>query len=209
MNRMIIFPLFMMTIITLVAFFGYGTSLPTDDVIGGGYWYNSPSGSEIYYWHESDTGINYLALSDVIADLDGYYNPNGPYEESPFRLVNLDTAEIIHYDGLTDFEEKLGTSSDPSKIVGIINTPVFWAFVIGGIVLATAFGFHLFGSGLSEYSQRLTLIGIIYGGVWIFLTVNSTPLLNDSMLYPFGWLLYVGLTLMFIFGIVGEMQEAG
>lgn len=210
MNKMIIFPLFIMIMITLVSFFGYGQSLPDDsDIVDAGGWDNKPTGSEIYYWHDSSSGIDWLALSDVIADLDGYYNPNGPYEESPFRLVNLDSGEIKHYDGLSDFYSKIGIQQTPETIIGILDTPVFWAFIIGGIVVAVAFGLQVFGSGMSEYSQRLTFIGVVYGGVWTFLTFNSTDLLNDELLYPFGWLIYVGLTLMFIFGIVHEMQEAG
>lgn len=207
MNKLILFPLLILTLVTLVAFFVNDTALPSDSTeINSGSWVNLPAGSGIWYWHDDSSGINWIAMSDTMADLDGYYSPYDAYHESPFHLVNLATGDVQYYDSLSDFEDHIGVETKQNYVSGIFNTPVFWAFVIGGITVATALGIQVFGTGLSEYSQKLALIAIIYAGVWIFLTVNSYSLLNDETIYPFGWLSYVGLTLMFIFGVVSDME---
>lgn len=206
MNKLIMFPLFILILITLVAFFGFGTDISDEETaLPSGEWEEGTGlDSGIYFWYGTDGSV-WQAGAD---GWDGYWTPDGIHKEDPFILVNLETYEIIHYEGITEFNESNGVS-DAKNFSKLFDTPAFWLFIVAGITAAVAFGIKIFDTGLSEYSQRLALIAIIYGGVWIFLTAVSTPLLNDTALYPFGWLVYIGLTLMFIFGIVTDAQEAG
>lgn len=205
-NKLILFPLFIMILITLLSYFAFATDIPgnEDTQVPTGHW-EEGSGlhAGIYYWH-GDDGSVWQSGPDGWS---GFWTPIGIHREDPFILVDLSTKEVLHYEGITEFNDSNGTS-DAKSFSKIFDTPAFWLFIISGMAAAVAFGIKIFGTGISEYSQRLALIAIIYGGVWIFLTAVSTDLLNDETLYPFGWLVYTGLTLMFIFGIVTDAQEA-
>lgn len=70
------------------------------------------------------------------------------------------------------------------------------------ILIGALVGINLMGSGLNSESVKLIIIGISYLGVWAIFTVLAYPMIFDFPL--FGTIIYIGLTLMFILGIIDK-----
>ena len=135
-----------------------------------------------------------------------YFNPSlAENQHKSFELFNMDSGNIEYYD---DYEDFLGTYTDaPSSNFGvsdIFDTDAFWLIIAGILTIGTVLGVAIFGSGLSEWAQRMIFIYGGYGALWLFLSAGASDLLLESVLGVFGSLMYIGLTLTFIVGVVME-----
>ena len=70
-------------------------------------------------------------------------------------------------------------------------------------VLAGLIGFSFLGSGLSESSVRIILWVTVYGAIWGLFSVLSMSLIVAIELY--GSLIYIGLTGMYVFGVIQKL----
>ena len=75
------------------------------------------------------------------------------------------------------------------------------------IVLATAVGIQVLGSGLSPETVRIIVIGTAYGGLWIMFSLLAEPLI--SSIAVFGSLIYISLTIGYIWGVVQKIAGGG
>ena len=75
------------------------------------------------------------------------------------------------------------------------------------VVLATAVGIQVVGSGLSPETVRIIVIGTAYGGLWIMFSLLAEPLISSIAI--FGSLIYVTLTIGYIWGVVQKIAGGG
>ncbi|MBA7494962.1 hypothetical protein ES702_05540 [subsurface metagenome] len=87
--------------------------------------------------------------------------------------------------------------------------PVFGAIgiFIVIIVIVGFIGLQIFGSGLSELSVKVISGVIIYGGLWAIVSVLSMPLILS--IEVFGSLIYLGLTIIYVVGVVNKLYGGG
>lgn len=83
--------------------------------------------------------------------------------------------------------------------------------ITGILVLAitagAAVGFNILGSGLTTYSQKLIFNSILYGGIWVALTINSSLIIfSDS--YHITGLLWLALSIVYLLGMGVEINNS-
>lgn len=81
------------------------------------------------------------------------------------------------------------------------------ATIIVLIVLATAVGIQVLGSGLSPQTVRIIVIGTAYIGLWVLFSLLAEPLI--SSIEVFGGLIYITLTIGYIWGVIGKISGGG
>ena len=123
--------------------------------------------------------------------------------------------EMTFYGSILNFEiEGLSALNGTSTQFNMPTTSsdFFIAPVEGGIVILTTViflagvaGIQILGSGLSDNSHRIIMICSIYIGVWAILSVIALPLIWAIEL--FGGLIYISLTLGYVFGIIQKISE--
>ncbi len=81
------------------------------------------------------------------------------------------------------------------------------ALILVLVVIGAAIGVHFVGSGLSESSQRIILVGIFYVGIWTILSLLALPLIISIEI--FGLLFYLTLTIAYAYGVIGKYFGTG
>lgn len=78
------------------------------------------------------------------------------------------------------------------------------------VVIATAtalLGIQFLGSGLSDNSVRVLITVAIYASIWTILSLLAIPLIKGIEF--FGTLIYVGLTIGYIIGVMEKISGVG
>ena len=104
-----------------------------------------------------------------------------------------------------------GTGSEWIKLEGLTVSGSFnihalegaIAVIIVVAVVGIGFGINVLGSGLSETSVKLIVSALAYTGIWLLLSVLSSPLLFS--IEVFGGIIYIALTLGYTIGVVNKM----
>jgi len=78
------------------------------------------------------------------------------------------------------------------------------AILLGIIAIAGILGIQAIGSGLSPTSIRVIMIALMYFIMWGLLSILAEPLISSISL--FGSFIYVGLTVMYIIGVVQKIS---
>lgn len=73
------------------------------------------------------------------------------------------------------------------------------SIIIIVILLGALVGINLMGSGLSDESVKLIIIGVAYTGIWLTFSAMSFSMLLDFPVY--GVFIYIVLTIMFVIGV--------
>lgn len=90
----------------------------------------------------------------------------------------------------------LGTSFELDPVVGVI------AVLTVSIIVGTAGGCNILGSGLNEGAVRSLTIGTMYGGLWALLSLMSMNLLIN--IPEVGALIWVSLTILYVIGVYNK-----
>ena len=87
--------------------------------------------------------------------------------------------------------------------------PIFGAIgiLIVITIIVALLGIQIFGSGLSEASVKIITSALLYGGLWGLLSVVSMPLIVSIEM--FGTLIYVSLTIGYVYGVIKQMMGGG
>lgn len=85
--------------------------------------------------------------------------------------------------------------------------PVFGALLILGtlVLIAGVVGVTVMGTGLSDSSTHKIFVSITYLGIWVMLSVFSFNSILEIP-YEFGTVLYIGLTLMYVVGVIKNIS---
>ena len=83
----------------------------------------------------------------------------------------------------------------------------FTLTIIVVVALASVLGITVLGSGLSPTTVRVMIIGITYAGIWIVFSILAEPLI--SSIEVFGTLIYVSLTIGYVYGVVQKIASGG
>lgn len=81
----------------------------------------------------------------------------------------------------------------------------FVAILIIAIAIGAVAGISFLGSGLSEYSQNIVFVSVTYMGVWAVCSLAMYQYVQDIPL--FGAVVWLVLTVMYMFGVVEVVQE--
>ena len=115
--------------------------------------------------------------------------------------VGVDTGAIVN--GTTT--EFLIDDVTAVFSIDLVQGVIVWFVVITAIVVVV--GFQVVATGLSDTSVRTLRTTVMYGGVWVVLSVIVYDLIVSIEI--FGSLIYVGLTLMYVIGVFQQMGENG
>jgi len=99
--------------------------------------------------------------------------------------------------------------------VGVETEAIFYidpflgitAMIIVLVILATAVGVQVLGSGLSPTTVRIIVIGTAYGGIWVLFSLLAEPLISSIEI--FGSLIYITLTIGYIWGVIQKFSNGG
>ena len=177
-----------------------GDIIEYDPGIGGPNWYYVYPGTGHYYMIEGQG--EYLFTT---------FDPSASGNtKKPFRLDNVDTNVYEYYDNYADFLTVYGDAEPgDSSIDNILDTGAFWILLGGLLAVTVVAGVKIFGNGLSEWAQRMIFIYGGWGAIWAFLSFGAYGLLLNGVLGIFGTLLYTGLTVTFLIGLVSETSSGG
>lgn len=106
----------------------------------------------------------------------------------------VDTSSIIN--GTTTTLE-LGQASNTFSIDPLLGA-LTWVAVL--VILASAIGIQVLGSGLSSISVRTIIIATAWISMFVILSLFGYPFIA-SIPYGFGSLLFIVLSIMYAFGI--------
>lgn len=212
MNKLIIFPLFIMILIAItsisITLTASNPESATDITANTGIVVNDDGQYEFYNNGEYEGWFKG-------GELEHPYDPRSQPDDE-FYLVTPATfgsgGFLAHYDNLEDFNDHWSTdfvgNSDDGLIYNILDTNILWGVVIAILGASVVFGVSVFGSGLSEFAQKMLYLSVGWGVIWAFLSVVSLGVLSDDGLDIFGPIIYFGLTFMFIIGIMLEATGA-
>jgi hypothetical protein len=108
--------------------------------------------------------------------------------------TSIDNTAIVNGSSSDFIIDSYSSEFAIDPVLGMIATIIVIA------TLAVIIGIRFLGSGLSENSIRWTVIGVGYTGLWGVLSALSIPLLVE--IETFGTLLYVTLTVIYVFGVL-------
>jgi len=216
LNKILIMPTFIMAIIVILGgLAGFGLSEPdsepTDpELLGEFILYDPGLGDANWYYIYPGTGHYYL-IEGQGADLFSSFDPSAKgNQDKSFRLDNVDTDVYEYYDNYDDFLTKYGDAEPgDSAVDNILDSEIFWGLIVALLVATVVAGVKIFGNGLSEWSQRMIFIAGGWGAVWAFLSIGAYRFLLAGALGIFGSLLYTGLTLTFLVGLISEVSSGG
>jgi len=108
------------------------------------------------------------------------------------------------YDDLTDFQKAIvDYQAEQAAMSGKITLQsliTIVAILTLALALAGVAGIHIFGSGLSTFSQKLIFNAALFGGIWACLSINSYLILfKDSI--GIASMVWVILTFMYVLGM--------
>lgn len=122
------------------------------------------------------------------------------------------------FTGATEYEERqvwnetsfqwetreMPVQEEPFTLVGMDGAMVV---LVAAIAIAMLLGISILGSGVSEYTQSLTLHVAVYGGIWgVFSALSYTMLISLAIFGAFIWICF---TVMYVLGFVQEMGAKG
>ena len=122
-----------------------------------------------------------------------------------FIGVSVNTEYLID-------QMKNGTVKDLLQEQGILSGTHTFSIelLVGAIaiimvvsIIALALGIQVIGSGLSETSVKTLVSGMTYTGIWLVLSILSSPLILS--IATFGIIIYVLLTIGYVLGVVDKM----
>lgn len=87
--------------------------------------------------------------------------------------------------------------------IGILNGALIILTVV--IALAVLIGIRVFNTGLSETSIKIITTSLLYGSIWISLSLLAYS--GIVMIETFGELIYVVLTFMYTLGVIQKFQD--
>jgi len=160
----------------LIAFLVPMVVLTILSVVFGANWMGVTGGN---FW--TDLWDGFVEFCKFLGRLQGEQVPNGGPEDQ--------TAGNLPEDVFFEIDPILGA-------IGILTIIA----IIGGIL-----GIQIVGSGLSDWSVRLGIITLAYGGLWVLLTILSMPLIKS--IEVFGSIIYISLTLGYVIGIIQKISE--
>lgn len=202
MNKLLVFPLFIMI---MVAFFAIYTATietpdidPNDDAAGqivitdGG----------LVTWEYDGEYVGYFTSFENYSP----YDPRDtPYE--PFYLYGSTWSAGTLYADIAQLYDDYGVSFTVThtKNYNILETQAFWNAILVILAATTALGVTVFGTGLSEFAQRGAFLGIAWGSVWLFLTSAARDSLFNGGLGDYANMIYIALTATYIIGVILEV----
>ena len=206
MNKLIVFPILIMLLIVSLNF--VTTNALPEEVVEQdlqGYFYKKGTnifGHDMYAWKNNVTGSSY-----AVGDVDGIggetsFDPSQAANQAkPFKMYNSDTSKTEWYDNYVDFLAQY-SGGQTTKTDNIFDGPLFWGILVAALTVSIAAGLQVFGTGMTEYSQSTLFISLMYGSIWGFMTVGTYDLIFDDSLAPIGQFVYIGLSIMYIVGII-------
>lgn len=110
-----------------------------------------------------------------------------------FTFINsIATSNVINFSSQDVNAGNYNLGAIPIGLDGIL------AIMIGIVVVGAAIGFHLFGSGISDYSQAIIYKTMLYYSIWGVFSALSVGLITSI---PFvGLFFWIGLTLFYSIG---------
>jgi len=109
------------------------------------------------------------------------------------QMKNGTVKELLQEQGI------LSGSSNFS--IGLLAGAIGIIMVVA--LVALGLGIQVLGSGLSETSVKTLVSGIAYTGLWLVLSVLSSPLILDIQV--FGLVIYVILTIGYVLGVIQKI----
>jgi len=92
-----------------------------------------------------------------------------------------------------------------------IDTSVFIvagiALLITVAIVAGITGIQVLGSGLNSESVKIIIMITAFTGIWITLSIIAINLISSIAI--FGSIIYIGLTLMYVIGVVQKLTGGG
>lgn len=124
---------------------------------------------------------------------------------SEFIGISVDVNYLID-------QMKNGTVKELLQEQGILSGSSNFSILITGAIgiilvvsiISIGLGIQVIGSGLSETSIKTLVNGIAYTGIWLVLSVLSTPLILN--IEVFGIIIYVILTLGYVLGVIEKLS---
>ena len=113
----------------------------------------------------------------------------------------VDTSSIVNG---TTTNLQLGQTANTFSIDPLLGA-LTWVAVI--VILASALGIQIVGSGLSSISVKTIIIATAWISMFIILSLFGYPFIA-SIPYGFGSLLFIVLSIMYAFGIFHLIGEA-
>ncbi len=217
MNKLLLMSIFTMVLLVLFGTLADITENPAGDVVSEpptGRWVKSSSSAQ-WGWlpsEYSDTELDHAYPAIGTRNWIGmYFNPSlAENQQKSFQIFNMDTGKWEQYDNYAEFEAVYGASTvNPLNVQDIFDTNEFWLVLAGLLTGMAVLGIAIFGTGLSEWAQRMVFISGGYGALWLFLSAGTSDMLLEGALDIFGYLLYIGLTLTFIIGVIMETSGGG
>jgi hypothetical protein len=205
MNKLLLFPLMIMcTVVLLYMAFNGTTIVDTgeDIVLNDNGYFTTHLGSVA--WYNNNTGSIY----EIRTEDNKYIDPQVSTNDS-FKFYNDDTGQWEHYANLADFTDTYGAVGQNAKSPDLFDANVLWGILALALGVGIAVGVTVFGTGISEFAQRLVFTLSLWGAIWLFLTSISYDLFNSSELAPVGALMYLGLTMSFIIGVGMTISDGG
>jgi len=115
--------------------------------------------------------------------------------------VGIDNTSLVNGSITTYFVET-------ETVLFEIDTSVF---IVAGIILLTTLliiagisGIQVVGSGLNSSSVRIIIMTTTYIGIWFSLTAITINLI--SSIQVFGSMIYIGITLMYVVGVIQKLS---
>jgi hypothetical protein len=192
MNKLMMFPLITMIIISffVVAYTGPIESIGDTTLGGSGFISYNLFGDGKNYYHDNNTGENYLIQYDIVGNGWGFVYGN----------------KIWHSNTNGDMPDS-GELTDPPK--NIFTSDVIYGILLAALILGGLAGIFVIGTGLSQFSQRLVFTTAIWGAVWIALSIVTIGYLASPSFGPFQYILYPFLTIIYVIGFASDVQGAG
>ena len=101
--------------------------------------------------------------------------------------------------------EEFEIVNETSMTLDVWTVAGFMVLIVAAIAIGIAAGVGVLGSGLSDPSQRIIIISIIYMGLWACLTAITATMMWETTIGTVTWL---GLTIIFLLGMSEELTES-
>jgi len=117
-----------------------------------------------------------------------------------FAVINfISTNNVINFYYSND------ASGGSYTIAGVsLGVDGIIAIIIGCVVIGAASGFHLFGSGLSDYSQAIIYKTLLYYSIW-----GVFSALGIGLIYTIPYIGFLFWLLLTLFYSIGFQEQIG
>ncbi|MDD4972492.1 MAG: hypothetical protein PHT07_23930 [Paludibacter sp.] len=215
-NKILLTPIFIMALLVLLGgvtgvTFEPETEILDTELLGEFIEYDPGVGGPYWYYVFPGTGHYYL-IEGQGADLFSTFDPSAPENvDKSFRVDNVDTDMYEFYDNYDDFLSVYGDVKEGSgaTITNVLDSEELWLLLAGILVASVVLGVAVFGNGLSEWAQRMVFINGGWGAVWLFMSAATSDILLTDSLGSFGPMIYTGLTVTFLIGLIAETSSGG